>query len=478
MSITALLSIARTAITTHQVAIQTIGQNVANAQTEGYSRQRVVIRSLDPVRFPYGNIGTGISIGTVERSRDAVLDGNYRLESERSGYFTSRRDTLERLQEVLGEPNDSALSTQLDAFWGSWSDLANAPTSSAARSLVAQRGRTLAGTLNSMAERVRGEDLGARTRLADSVTEFNSLAQEIGRLNARIVPAEVGGHLANDLRDERDRLLDRLSQLAEVRVVDRIDGSMSVHIGTVTVVDGIDARTLEVRQATGGVALALAGDVNVLQDVGGSLQGVAEVINRDLPATMARLDALAGAIVGRVNAVHRTGWSAAGDVLTGGGAWTVPPVAGQGSQVDFFDPARVTALEMRLSAAVDADASTIAAGNVRGATGNNAVALGMAGFRESQASVLRDGSATEYTSFADYWRAAVTTVALDTRAASQGADASEVLVTQADNRRTSISGVSIDEEMIAMMKTQQAYAAAAKLVATADEMLQTLIALR
>lgn len=479
MSITALLSIARTAISTHSATMQTIGQNVANAQTEGYSRQRVTLRALDPVNFPYGNIGTGVTIGDIARARDTVLDGNYRVETERSGYYSSRRDALDRIGEVLGEPGTTALSSQLDAFWGSWSDLANAPTSPSARSLVVQRGRTVATTLNGLASRLQGEDQGARTRLADSVSEFNTLTTGIAQLNARIVPAEVGGHPANDLRDERDRLVDRLSQLGETRVIERKDGSLAVYLGSTTVVDGNDAHALEVRPTTtGGVALALTGEVNVLPTTGGKLAGYASLVNSDIPSLQAKLDALAAGLVSTVNAAHRTGWSATGDAINGGGAWTSPPVAGQGSQVDFFDPTKTTALEMRLWGPLEQDPSLVAAGNVQNATGNNVVALQMAGLRDATSSLLRAGSTTQTTSFADYWREATTTVALDTRAAEQGASAAEVLVQQSDTRRQSVSGVSVDEEMISMMKTQQAYAAAAKLVSAADEMLQTLLSLK
>ena len=148
MSITSILSVARSGLTAQQAAIETISHNIANAETEGYSRQRVTLSANVPQLFPYGNIGTGVGITNVERVRDALLDGSFRREAGSASFHGTSRDLLTAIEGVLGEPSPTGLAASMDAFWSAWSDLASDPTSSAARSVVQQRGSAVATMLN------------------------------------------------------------------------------------------------------------------------------------------------------------------------------------------------------------------------------------------------------------------------------------------------------------------------------------------
>ena len=124
-----LLSIARTALLTHQSALQTISQNIANAETPGYSRQEAVLAANVPVRMSYGNVGTGVHVETIIRKRDLLLDDSYRSASTLAGNAEMRRDLLGQVESVFGEPSDAGMASALDAFWGSWSDLSASPGS-------------------------------------------------------------------------------------------------------------------------------------------------------------------------------------------------------------------------------------------------------------------------------------------------------------------------------------------------------------
>src|SRR5215207_1509166 len=183
MSLGSILSVARTAIQAQQTAMQVMSQNVANAETPGYTRQRAELAANFPQSFPYGNVGTGVTVQTVTRARDALLDVAYRNDAGNAAGSALRRDLLQEVENVLGEPSDIGLSAALDAFWSSWSDLANDPTSGAARSVVQQRGRTLAGMLNTFAQRLGDARSQANLRLDESVRSLNGLADHVAQLN-------------------------------------------------------------------------------------------------------------------------------------------------------------------------------------------------------------------------------------------------------------------------------------------------------
>src|SRR6476661_4183025 len=136
MSLGSVLSIARSALNAQQTVMQTTGHNIANVETEGYSRQRTELAANYPQHWTYGSVGTGVMVQNVSRARDALLDTSYRGEAGGAASSQLRHDLLESVQNILGEPSETGLSSAMDAFWSSWSDLATSPTSPAARSVV------------------------------------------------------------------------------------------------------------------------------------------------------------------------------------------------------------------------------------------------------------------------------------------------------------------------------------------------------
>ena len=188
-----ILSIAKTAIAAHQTAVQTVSQNIANSETEGYSRQRAELVPSTPQRFGYGSVGTGVEVQNIVRLRDTMLDSNFRRESASAEGFGLRRDVLSQVEAIFGEPSDQALSGALDAFWSSWSDLGNNPGSPGAQAVVKQRGVEVASTLNRFATRLNDLEATVRSRLSTSVDEVNRLGSQLADLNGQITNAEVSG---------------------------------------------------------------------------------------------------------------------------------------------------------------------------------------------------------------------------------------------------------------------------------------------
>ena len=478
-----ILSIARTAIAAHQTAVQVVSQNVANAETEGYSRQRAELFPRTPQRFGYGSIGTGVEVTNVIRMRNVMLDTAYRRESASAEGFGFRRDALSQIEAIFGEPSDQAMSSALDAFWSSWSDLSNNPGSPSAQAVVRQRGIEVASTLNRFASRLSDMEANSRAQLSTTVDEINRLAGQLADLNTQITTAEVGGNMAPDLRDSRDRVADQLAKLAGARLMPQSNGTLSFLIGGSAIVDGNSARPLEVRPGS-PTSVGIVGAPDPLLQLEGSLGAIVSVLNTDLPDVRAKLDTLAMGIVNGVNFLHTSGWTAAGDAL-GNANWNVatPPT---GSRVNFFDPARTTAASISISAEVSTNAAVIASGTTQNAPGDNSLALRIGALRDGTgiaalqtamgnaafaAQVALTGGAT----YGDSFRNTVTGVGMQARAADNSASVYETLASQAETRRSSVSGVSIDEELTLLLRHQQAFQAASRLVNTADEMAQSLL---
>jgi flagellar hook-associated protein 1 FlgK len=471
MSINSILGSARLALITHQAAMETTSHNIANVETPGYTRQRALLQANIPLATPRGALGTGVILTDVARTRDNVLDSNFRRQSSTAGSYATRNEILSSVSDVYGEPSDTGLASTLDQFWNAWGDLANAPTSVAAKSVVQQRGNQLATTLNRYAEELNNASIATRGKLDNAVDNINKYARQIAALNEQIVAGESDGHTAPDLRDARDMLLDQMSAIVPTQIVERGDGSVAVYVGNMTVADGSHSRTLTVDDSGGAIRLKIDG--STVSSTGGSLGAMMDALTTDIPAQKTQLDTLTQQIVSTVNTLHRSGWSAAGDAL-GGANWNAgaPPT---GSNVNFFDPALTSAANITLSATVKADASTVAAGDVQNATGNNSLATKMAQLRTNTTSILKYGSTTQTTSLGEYYRDMVTRLGANANAADSASSVYSTLAQQADALRQSANGVSTDEELIAMTKHQQAYSAAARVVTMADDMAQTLL---
>jgi flagellar hook-associated protein 1 FlgK len=460
-SIGSLLSIARSALSTHQAAILVTSNNVSNADTVGYSRQTAVLTPGPTIRESAGEMGSGVLVRDIQRQRDSLLDATYRREQANASGFTLRQDLLDQVQGVFGTLSGHGLDEALDAFWSAWSDLANQPSDPTSQGLVRDRGSQLAAMLNDASAQLRDARDTVSGRLTRDTAEFNRLAQQVADLNRSITIAEAGGQSAPAMRDERDRVLDAMSQIAPVRVIEHDNGTVGVLLDSTSVVDGDAARTLDV-SAGPPVSLQLTGHPGAISPPGGALGASLDVLNQVIPDVQAQLDGLADGLVTAVNDLHVQGPSG----------------------VPFFQPAgasgTVSAAAIRLSDQVQADPSVINAGINDADTGpsDNRLALQIAGFRDTPVSItVASGTyaGTTSSTFGAFYGSIVTGIGALTQAAGQSATVYGTLADQADARRSAVSGVSTDEELTTLMGQQQAYAAAAHLVTVADEMARTIL---
>lgn len=416
----------------HQQALNTTGHNIANASTLGYSRQTVDLSATNPLVIPANSVitgagaqlGTGVDVTAVRRIRDTFLDLQYRAQNMKMGDAATRANSLEQAELAFSEPSSDGIAAQLDAFWDAWSAVANAPEANApaARQSLVTQAATLAATFQAVYQQLTTVATQAQSEY-DAITGPNGQvdlwSREIAELNESISHAVAVGQSPSDLMDRRDLLIDRLSELAQVSVTDTGNSNLRVEFGGVTLVEpGRGANWPQTLTRPGG-------KLGALQDLA-SPTGPALTF-RD------RLDAVARELVTRVNALH----SAPGGV-------------------NFFDPAGLTA--DRIS--VVATAATVVTGSTAD-RGSNDVALALA--------QLRGGSVERQ------YNALVAEVGGEVQSINRTVVNVQALVDAIEDRRQSVQGVSLDEEMTNLIRFQRGYEASARTMSTLDEMLDTLI---
>jgi flagellar hook-associated protein 1 FlgK len=461
MNFGGLLNIARTGLSVSQAQIAVASQNVTNAQTPGYSRQRLRVEASYPMVLPQGVFGTGVQADGAERMRNELLDWTFRRDSQAASFSEERRNALQSVENILGEPSATGLASSFEQLWSSWSDLSTNPNSAAARGVVRQRGSQVAAQLNQYGNQIVDAQTVMRTRLLETVERVNALSGQVADINARIVAAEASGNEAPDMRDQRDAKIDELAALVGATSYPQADGSVNVNIGGDSLVDGANFKTVRLQAplndptrlslALGGLSQS-GGPTETMYQIGGGIAGMLDSYNDVFPDALAQLDGVASALVTNTNTLHRAGF------------------IGTTAAGDFFDATRTTARTIRLDSTIEANVNLVAASGVSGQSGDNTVALAISQMRSTQFTV--NGTTA---SIGEGYRTVVASIAANVSAANGTADAMRALTSQADARRESIKGVSIDEEMVNLMKFQQSYAAAARLISVVDELSQTLI---
>ncbi|MBM7606245.1 flagellar hook-associated protein 1 FlgK [Metabacillus crassostreae] len=504
------LETAKRGMFTQQSALSTTAHNVANANTAGYTRQRVNFVPTEPYppvsknspNIP-GQLGTGVKAGTVERVREGFLDIQYRNENNKLGYWDNRANALEKMEEIMNEPSDTGLSITMDRFWQSLQDLALDPTNAGARSVVRERGVALADTFNYLSTSLQSVQGDLKNELDISVKEINSLGTQISNINKQISEIEPHGYLPNDLYDERDRLIDQLSSLANIKVTNTASGGNAIAIaeGSVTIelvddngkslgtlVDGSYKRANEFKigyNADNGLVESVilgstkmdvlkfnsTGKISSLIDsYGYTYESNNTVFEKGLfPDMVGKLDTMAFEFAKQFNDTHREGWSIED---YNNGAQT---------PVDFFSFGGTTltdtkgaSLLLQVSQDIINSTDHIAAaypnstGNVT--IGNSANAIRLA---EVKNSTVRIGNDT--TTFQNYYEGIIGGMAVDAQEAERLTTNSQTLKDSVDTRRQSISAVSLDEEMTNMIQFQHAYNASARMITMQDEILDRII---
>jgi flagellar hook-associated protein 1 FlgK len=271
-----------------QACLDTVGHNISNANTQGYSRQSVNLVTTSPENLYglYGNNqkGSGVDVASVTRARDAFIDRQYWRETSTQGASQMSVDYLGRIEGVFQEPSDTGVQTTLDKFWSSWQTLSTNASDNGIRTTVRQRGVELADAIQSAAQQLTNMVIDVNTLLDIKVNKVNELSAQISGLNRQIVNIEIGGtDHANDLRDTRDVLVDQLSQLINVNVREDADGNYAIQSGGIPIVSAAGYQKITTQSTNDpdyGYEIknvVVQGQTNPLVFSGGEIKGLLEM---------------------------------------------------------------------------------------------------------------------------------------------------------------------------------------------------------
>jgi len=229
--LTSALNIAKNALLNFQLATSVISHNVANVNNPSFSRQRAIETTYPPSPSPVGAIGSGSKVEKILRYFDIFLERNINLKKTDLGLFSASESALNILESLFNETQDSGLSKILREFWNAWQNLANYPENLSARTQVVESGKLIAEALKAKFQGMKDLETQIGLKLKEIVDNINRLSSQIAELNLQIIARESGGRTANDLRDQRDRLVGELSQLANIQYFESKEGAYNIILG-------------------------------------------------------------------------------------------------------------------------------------------------------------------------------------------------------------------------------------------------------
>ncbi|MDL2275290.1 flagellar hook-associated protein FlgK [Desulfosarcina sp. OttesenSCG-928-G10] len=458
-SINGILNTARTGLIAQQRAIDVTAVNIANANTDGYTRQRVSFQTGASVYSSGITFGTGVQINrNVERVYDEFLDARITAARADAGYWDSQLETLKKTEMIFGETTGYGLNSAMTDFWNAWQELSNNPSGYVERAMLLGESQRLAETFNNLSSGLKQIQKDSDTNIVHTVADINAITAEIADLNEKIVGIEVSGQSANTFRDQRDRRLQELSGLIGISSFEAANGSITVSLpnGGYSLVEGFNSWALQTeRNPTTEYHdvqwVSRNGTATTVTDLisNGQLKGWIDARDTTIQGYADDLDAMAVAIRDAVNNRHRTGT----DLDSGSGNV-------------FFSGTDASTLAV----AIDDVRKIAAAGPGEAVPGGSQNAINIANLQNARLSI-----GTNTVTANDFYNALVNRVANDVLGAENSRSYQSGIALQLSSYREEISGVSMDDEMIDLVQFQNAYNASAKMVTVVDEMLQTLI---
>jgi flagellar hook-associated protein 1 FlgK len=458
------LSTGVSGLTAAQRALDATSQNIVNANTPGYSRQRVLLQSIGGTpasSLHTGNLNSnigGVRVEDVIRIRDAFLEATRAAAGGRQSALTSQIEILQGSELLLAEPGETGLQSSMDSFYSAWQDLAGNPTNSSAGSVVVQRGLAVAQQLRSVSTGLASQWTVARHTLVDVAARTNQASADLATLNGSIRAGQAAEKPVNELLDKRDLLVRDLASYVGGYATTDDEGLVSVSVNGIAIVSGTEWSEMTV---TGGFDLSTAvtdppglavGIFSVPVDYG-KAAGLLATLRSDLPTLSAKVDAVAVSMITAVNAVYSTGYDAEGDTgldfFSGTDAKTIGVVPASGSSLAI--------------AATSGTADGSIARQVGDLADDGIVAAVLAA-----AGIGGDGPSVQ-------WRNLTTTLGVQLQSLKTAETVQVSVVGAAEDAVQSDAGVNLDEEMTNLMLFQRAYQASARVITTTDELLETLI---
>lgn len=488
---------ARSGLYASQRSLDIIGHNISNVNTPGYTRQRLEQAASFPMTLPGGQgmLGTGVDTLAIKQIRNEFLDYKYRSEVNSLGYWVTKSDGLSFLEDIMNEPSDSGITTVLDELFDSFQELSKPENANnlTTRALVRENALTFTNSINHMYNQMENMVRDLNFDIVATVNSINSYADQIAVLNEQIYRYEIGGGNANDLRDKRNLLIDELSKLVDVEVLEvtdandktgnvakkmvlQINGQPLVHHDKANKLDastqvksdffegmGVDLLINEVRWANGSA-------LNVSSLKGGELKALVELRDgtggktKGVPYYIEQLNHFTQVFAEEMNKIHSSGYG-----LNGETGYLFFTANGVSTEVANSDGApKINAKNIGISLDIEDSNKIAAASEIGLLPGDGSNALEMAKLR-SNLGMFQEGKPE------DFLKSLISNLGVNSQEAIRNAYNQLSLTSMIETERQSVSGVSMDEELSNMVRFQHAYNASARMITTMDEMLDVII---
>jgi flagellar hook-associated protein 1 len=471
MSISSILNIAKNSLTVNQVSVQVTSHNISNVNTEGYSRQEVVLEEEAPSLIGGCLLGNGVKATGVKRYYDKYLDQQIFKKNTESGEQQIYQKYFERIESVLNE-DSTKLTNNITDFFNSWQELSTDPQNVAVREGVISSGQNMNRSINNIYKGLKGIQLEQNENVKMEVADINTITTSIADLNNKIFAGSSGSSEANDYLDKRNQYVKELSGILGVTSFEDQYGRMTILTsGGKSLVDGGKSWELDTMDdgVTGFYKVGWKDSSGNITDItdnigSGSLHGLIEMRDGKVNDFIGDIDKLAKGIIEEVNNVHENGYSL-------NHAVTVPDAP---DGIPFFK--KITgnyAKNIDISDEVKADSKNVAASSevdaVTGKPIGNSIALDIANLIDEN--LFNGNTAT----IVNYTASITNNIGQLTKGAENAAQYSKDTLQAMEKQRESVSGVSLDEEMANLMKFQYAYQASSRLFSVADELFQSIL---
>jgi flagellar hook-associated protein 1 len=482
-----LLGIGKSGLFTAKQSMATTSHNIANANTEGFSRQEV--RTETGVALGEGDyvMGSGVEVQSIRRAHDELVEK--KLNNSITGHKFNEQRTLQlgHVEEIFNEINSDGMNKVLNRFFNSMRELSNQPENETVRTVVKENAQIVVGDFHRIQDNLDQIRSGINKKVNLSVQEINGLTATIARLNKEINISEVSGGMANDLRDQRDNSLRTLAEFFPIQVY--TDGQNQFVVG-IEGVGSIVAGGLSQELAAGtavkdGSSSVDKGDAELFfvnrpgipfsdKIKGGSLGALLKTRTDEIEGLEKQIDELAHGLVHATNAIHRRGF-----------ANHPVPTDAQGNPIPNASQKKVTGINffkepldmkraaeyIELSDDIKQDVNNIAAALEANKPGDNRVALAISKLQHEK--VLGSGTTT----MEEQYLKSVGNIGLQTGKSKIEGEQSGGILAQAKSFKERLSGVSLDEEATNMVRYQNAYEASAKVIKASDEMFKAVLGL-
>ena len=456
------IELGKRALITQQLALHTIAHNISNANTPGYSRQITSLGATPSFFIPDANhlevpgqLGSGVKIDSILRARDMLLERQIQQETTTQGACNAKSSYFDRVNAIIDEHSNQSVGQALDDFWAAWQELSSHPEDMAVRNTLISKAQRLTSVLQTKDQDLQGLQKNADDTLRADADKINQLASQIRDVNVRINQCLGIETAPNDLLDQRDKLMSELSKLADVQGHQMPNGLYDITINGHTLVQ--DAQFIPITAVndplnSGYAKLTWSDDGTDVQVQDGEVKGLLDIRDANVPLYRQALDSIAQGLMANVNPVQSAGY----------GLNAAAP-----SGLDFFTGSGIQ--NIAVNPTLINDPTQVAAASNPNAPGDGSNALAQAQLQNSLS--MSAGSLT----FGQFYQGLVAQVGLDGQQNSLSQDGQNTLVDSLEQQRDSVSGVNLDEEMTDLIKYQNGYQAAVRVISTMDSMLNTII---